>query len=102
MMFILLPLVISYIIIAQKVLKREYRWMILFSNIVMLFALLFNACLLNVLESYGSDIDDLKDLIVPVLPYSIAVAIGELIVWISDKRKDSRLAKQEAEDMESD
>ncbi len=93
MMLILLPLVISYIIIAQKMLKREYRWMILFSDIVLLLAFLFHVCLLNAIASHGPDIDDLKDLIVPVLPYSIAVAIGELIVWISDKRKDSGLAK---------
>ncbi|MBD5545073.1 MAG: hypothetical protein HDR01_12785 [Lachnospiraceae bacterium] len=102
MMVILLPLVMVYIVIAEGVLKREYRWMLFFSNIVISFAVLLNASFFNVIGSYGADIDDLKKLIIPVLPYSIAVAIGELIVWLSDKRKDSRLAKQEAEDIESD
>ena len=93
MMLILLPLVTFYIIIAQKVLKREYRWMLFFSNIVIFFAFFLNACFLNIIGSYGLDIDDLKELIVPVLLYSIAVAIGELIVWLWDKRNDSRVVK---------
>lgn len=44
---------------------------------------------------------DLANLAMAAIPYSIAVAIGELIVWLSDKRKDSRLAKQSAENIES-
>ena len=101
MMLILLPLVTFYIIIAQKVLKREYRWMLFFSNILIFFTFLLNACFLNIIGSYGPNIDDLKELLVPVLPYSIAVVIGELIVWLSDKRNNSNLTSQAAENIES-
>ncbi|MBD5465773.1 MAG: hypothetical protein HDR22_08145 [Lachnospiraceae bacterium] len=45
---------------------------------------------------------DFEDFLMPAMPYGIAVAIGELIVWLWDKRKDSGLAEEEAEDMESD
>ena len=94
--------IIPYIIIAQKILKREYRWK-LFRACVFVFAILFlKVCLMQVfdIDIYGRC--DFEDFLMPATPYGIAVVIGELIVWLWDKRKDSRLAKQEAEDMESD
>lgn len=99
MMKVLPVFVIAYTVIAQKILKRGYRWKLLISFIVIFSFLLLKACVINMEEIciYG-----LESFLIPNVLYGIAVAIGELIVWLSDKRKDSRLAKQEAEDMESD
>ncbi len=98
-LIILSIFIIPYIIIAQKILKREYRWKLLRACILVFAILFLKVCLLQVFEHAHCDFEDF---LMPAIPYGIAVAIGELIVWISDKRKDSRLAKQEAEDMESD
>ncbi|MBD5545076.1 MAG: hypothetical protein HDR01_12800 [Lachnospiraceae bacterium] len=96
MMKVLPVFVVIYTIIMQKILKREYRWKLFFTYIVIFPIHLLKSCLL-----YMGEIS-LKGLLVPTILYGIAVAIGELITWFWDKRKDSRLAKQEAEDMESD
>ncbi len=52
--------------------------------------------------NYGLDDYDIENLIIASIPYAISVAIGELIVWLSDKRKDTGLPKQAAEKLESD
>ena len=92
--------IIFYIIIAQKILKKEYRWK-LFRAYIVVFAILFlKVCLMQVLDIDIYGYCDFEDFLMPAIPYGIAVVIGELIVWLWDKRKDSRLAKQEAEDME--
>ncbi len=93
---------ILYIIIAQKILKREYRWKLLRAYIFVFTILFLKVCLIQVF-----DIDiyfwcDFEDFLRPAIPYGIAVAIGELIVWLSDKRKDTGLPKQAAEKLESD
>lgn len=103
LMIIIAPiLIIPYIIIVQMILNKEYRWKLFFSNIILFFLIFLNACVINTVESFGFDSWDLENLVIAVIPYSIAVAIGELIVWLSDKRKDSRLTKQAAEKVESD
>lgn len=65
-------------------------------------AIFLKICLVNVIGVSAFSGYDLEVFAMPAIPYGIAVAIGELIVWLSDKRKDSELAKQEAENMESD
>lgn len=94
--------IIPYIIIAQKILKREYRWKLLRAYIFVFAILFLKVCLIQVLDIDFYVYCDFEDFLMPAIPYGIAVTIGELIVWISDKREDSRLAEQEAEDMESD
>ncbi|MBD5465775.1 MAG: hypothetical protein HDR22_08155 [Lachnospiraceae bacterium] len=102
MMMIEPVFVILYTFIAQMLLKKQYRWKLFFAYIIIFLTIFLKICLINVIEISAFSGYDLEFFVIPALPYGIAVAIGELIVWISDKRKDSRLAKQEAEDMESD
>ena len=99
MMRVLPIFIIAYTIIVQKILKKDYRWKLLFTYIVIFPIHLLKSYLLYILDITFLS---LKGLLVPTVLYGIAVAIGEYIVWISDKRKDSRLAKQETEDMESE
>ncbi len=103
LMMIIAPiLIIPYIIIVQMILNKEYRWKLLFANTILFILLALNACLIGTVESFGFDSWDLENLVIAAIPYSIAVSIGELIVWISDKRKDSGLAKPAAEKVEFD
>ncbi|MBD5545082.1 MAG: hypothetical protein HDR01_12830 [Lachnospiraceae bacterium] len=44
--------------------------------------------------NYGLDDYDIENLIIASIPYGISVAIGELIVWLSDKGNGARLTKQ--------
>ena len=99
---ILSIIIIFYIIIARKILKREYRWKLFRAYISVFIILFFKVCLMQVSDIYVYGYCDFEDFLMSAIPYGIAVAIGELIAWLSDKRKDSRLAEQEAEDMESD
>ncbi|MBD5545080.1 MAG: hypothetical protein HDR01_12820 [Lachnospiraceae bacterium] len=99
---ILSVFVALYIIIAQKILKGEYRWKLLRACILVFAILFLKVCLMQISDIVFYGYWDFEDFLMPVIPYGIAVAIGELIAWLWDKRKDSRLAKQEAEDMESD
>ena len=102
LMVIIAPiLIIPYIIIVQMILKKEYRWRLLFANIILFILIFLNACLIDTVESFGLDDYDLANLAMAAIPYSIAVVIGELIVWLSDKRNNSSLISQSAENIES-
>ena len=102
LMVIIAPiLIIPYIIIVQMILKKEYRWRLLFANIILFILIFLNACLIDTVESFGLDDYDLVNLAMATIPYSIAVVIGELIVWLSDKRNNSNLISQSAENIES-
>ncbi|MBD5545072.1 MAG: hypothetical protein HDR01_12780 [Lachnospiraceae bacterium] len=102
LMMVIAPIIIiPYIIIVQMILKKEYRWRLLFANIIIFILIFLNACLIDAVGSFGLDAYDLMNLAMASIPYGISVAIGELIVWLSDKRKDSRLAKQVAGNSES-
>lgn len=91
-MMIIEPIfIIPYIIIVQMILKKEYRWRLLFANIILFILIFLNACLIDTVESFGFDDYDLVNLAMAAIPYTIAVAIGELIVWLSDKRNDSKV-----------
>ncbi|MBD5545075.1 MAG: hypothetical protein HDR01_12795 [Lachnospiraceae bacterium] len=94
--------VVLYTFVAQMILKKQYRWKLFFAYIIVFLIIFLRICLVNVMEVSVFSGYDLEIFAIPAIPYGIAVAIGELIVWLWDKRKDSRLAKQEAEDMESD
>ncbi|MCM1159832.1 MAG: hypothetical protein NC412_01290 [Roseburia sp.] len=94
--------IILYIAIVQKILERSYRWKLFHAYILVFAILFFKVCLMQVSDIVTYGYCDFENFLMAAIPYGIAVAIGELIAWLSDKRRDSGLAKQEAEDMESD
>ncbi|MCM1159831.1 MAG: hypothetical protein NC412_01285 [Roseburia sp.] len=103
LMLIILPIfVVIYVVIAQKILKKEYRWKLFCAYIVVFVILFLKVCLMSMLgiDIYGYC--ELGDFLMPAIPYGIAVAIGELIVCLSDKRNDSKLVKLEEKNIESD
>ncbi|MBD5545081.1 MAG: hypothetical protein HDR01_12825 [Lachnospiraceae bacterium] len=103
LMLVISPIfIVLYIVIAQKVLKREYRWK-LFCTYIFVFAVFFlKVCLMSILKIDIYGYCELEDFLIPAILYGIAVAIGELIVGLSDKRNDSKLAKLAEENIEID
>lgn len=83
--------VIPYIIIVQMILGKEFRWKLFFTYIAIVLLIILKGCIISVMGSYGLDDYNIENLIIASIPYAISVAIGELIVWLSDKRKDSRV-----------
>ncbi len=86
--------VIPYIIIVQMILGKEFRWKLFFTYIAIALIIILKGCLMSAAGNYGLDDYDIENLIIASIPYAISVAIGELIVWLSDKRKDSGLTRQ--------
>ncbi|MCM1159830.1 MAG: hypothetical protein NC412_01280 [Roseburia sp.] len=91
--------VIPYIIIAQIILGKKFRWKLFFTYIIIVFSIILKGCITSAMGNYGLDDYDIENLIIASIPYAIAVAIGELIVWFSDKRDDSQSAKWAAENI---
>ena len=58
-------------------------------------------CIISAMGNYGLDDYDIENLIIASIPYAISVAIGELIVWLSDKRNKSESANQAADNLKS-
>lgn len=92
--------IVLYIVIAQKILKREYRWKLFCAYIFVFFVLFLKVSIMSILELDIYGYCELEEFFMLAIPYGIAVAIGEQIVCVSDKRNDSKLAKLAEENIE--
>lgn len=101
LMLIISPIfIVSYIVIAQKILKREYRWKLFCAYIFVFFILFLKVCIMSMLEIDIYGYRRLEEFFMLAIPFGIAVAIGEQIVCVSDKRNDSKSAKPAEENVE--
>lgn len=92
---------IPYIIIVQMILGKGFRWKLFFTYIAIVLFIILKGCIISAMGNDGLDDYDIKNLIIASIPYAISVAIGELIVWLSDKRNKSELANQAADNLKS-